>query len=274
MLDRIQEELIKPDSGERIRFRFLALDYLMGGMRKGQLIVLGSMDSSRIGRAFACSLVSNVCLKDGKSCYLVSMDASADYTVKQIVRIRQDIKYHGAFFPDKYAPEEEEDYGDKIKKAFENWKKAKLWIDDTHTGSFKGLVSRIKKIKESEGIDLILIDNLMHICDRHFDTKNIFRMLKQLAVELGCPILVIMEHKRSAWKKGVYKPVQMDFWNAGQIEENADVILSLSGNFSSPPEDARECDVIIHKHGWCENTTAQIIYDPHINCFKDIIPEN
>ena len=119
-----EQNLLNTEEFVGIKTGFINLDFFTDGFANGQLIILGARPS--MGKTtFACSLVDNVCVKDGKSCVFYTSEMSVNRTIERIIRIHGDVKYD---------EKDGEVYTEKIKSASEKVKKARLWLDDTCVG--------------------------------------------------------------------------------------------------------------------------------------------
>lgn len=110
-----------------------------------------------------------------------------------------------------------------------------FYIDDTPSLSLTRLRSKAFRLKQTNGIKLIIIDylQLMEGADegngnREQEISKISRGLKKLARELDIPIIALSQLSRDVEKRGVTKRPQLsDLRDSGAIEQDADMVIFL-----------------------------------------------
>jgi replicative DNA helicase len=107
---------------------------------------------------------------------------------------------------------------------------AGLFVDDTPNVPWADLVSGARKMRRSEGIDLLIVDYLGLIrhpdprMPRHEQVAEISKGLKQLARELDIPVVVLSQLSREAQGK---RPNLAQLRESGSVEQDADVVVLL-----------------------------------------------
>jgi len=105
-----------------------------------------------------------------------------------------------------------------------------LEIDDTPGISLSQVRSRAKRMHR-KGLDLVVVDylQLMALSDpkmsRVQGMGEISRGMKQLARELGIPVILLSQLNRSVDSRQDKRPLMSDLRDSGEIEQDADVIL-------------------------------------------------
>jgi replicative DNA helicase len=110
-----------------------------------------------------------------------------------------------------------------------------FFIDETTTLSIGQLVARAHRLKSERGLDLLIIDNLQLLrTDSHanFGTSRkssleITRQLKNLAKDLGIPVLALSQLPSKFERRDDPRPRLDEFSDRGAIEQDADLILFL-----------------------------------------------
>src|SRR5438132_11961933 len=85
------------------------------------------------------------------------------------------------------------------------------------------------------GLDLLVIDylQLIEVTDRAAGDNRtqqvsyISRSLKNLARELGCPVIALSQLSRETEKRNPPIPILSDLRESGGIEQDADIVLML-----------------------------------------------
>lgn len=108
-----------------------------------------------------------------------------------------------------------------------------LFIDQSGTLSLATLRSRARRLKRTNGLNLIVIDylQLMHSPTRRSsdnrtaEVSEITRGLKQIAKDLDVPILALSQLSRAPEIREDKRPLLSDLRESGSIEQDADVVI-------------------------------------------------
>lgn len=93
--------------------------------------------------------------------------------------------------------------------------------------------ARCRKQQASMGLDLVVIDYLQLIngsgknSSRQDEVANISRSLKQMARELGIPVIALAQLSREVEKREDKRPIMADLRESGSIEQDADIVMFL-----------------------------------------------
>lgn len=120
------------------------------------------------------------------------------------------------------------------KKSAVHVKYSNLVIDDTPCSTVAYIRSKCKEISEQEqDLKLVIIDYLQLMgADIHCDSRDeelteISKGLKQLAVELKCPVIVLAQLPNTVDRRSDKRPRLEDLKKVAGIEKNADTVLLL-----------------------------------------------
>ena len=127
---------------------------------------------------------------------------------------------------------------DDWKKLIEAKKKiesSKISISYTKTLSVEEVIDECRKVKNEQGLDLVMIDyvQLMTTTDsnvtnnRSIQCSTISRKLKLLAKELDIGIILVSQLSRDAEERADHRPILADLRECGAIEIDADKILFI-----------------------------------------------
>jgi replicative DNA helicase len=208
---------------------FASLDAATGGMRHGDLILVGARPSV------------------GKSSYLetVAENAAASGHFVVYVSIEQDqeqVMYRFASRAGKLSssaliegPKHDSDWA-ALWDLAEARSKTSLHLLDARgatTTSIRAMIERIS-MQERHAVDLVVIDYLQLLADskeRGESTADYYaritRSLKLLARELRAPVLVLSQLSREPEHRGSREPQLSDLRSSGALEQDADVVLML-----------------------------------------------
>ena len=231
---------------------FPDLDRLIGGgLKPGEMFVLAARPS--IGKtALALNIIRNIINRepDGPGSRKKVAFFSLEMTDKQIIQrlLCTEAKVPlSAIYEGSLQPVDTQRLG----AAVDNLRLAHLFIDSTSAISVFELRAKARKMKELNGIDLIVIDylQLMRAGDRSAESRQvevaaISGGLKAIAKELNVPVLVLAQLSRESEKSTNPKenplPKLSHLRESGAIEQDADVVVFLHRNRDESKEDNAE----------------------------------
>lgn len=126
----------------------------------------------------------------------------------------------------------------KLNKVMKIVSKLPFFIDDTPTLSTQDIRSKIKSILlEQNELGLVIIDYIQLMgslnskqTNRVQELSEITRNLKGLAREFNIPIIALSQLSRNVDNRINQRPILSDLRESGSIEQDADLILMLSGS--------------------------------------------
>ena len=227
---------------------FPDLDRLIGGgLKPGEMFVLAARPS--IGKtALALNIVRNIINRetDGPASRKKVAFFSLEMTDRQIIqrllcteaKVPLSAIYEGSL---------QDVDTQRLAAAVDSLRRANLYIDSTSAISVFELRAKARKLKELNGIDLIVIDylQLMRAGDRSAESRQvevaaISGGLKAIAKELNVPVLVLAQLSRESEKSTNPKenplPKLSHLRESGAIEQDADLVVFLHRN----RDDAKE----------------------------------
>ncbi len=194
---------------------------LSGGLRPGQLVVWGGRPGS--GKTAA---MNQVVLNAGRK-HRPGLICSLEMTAGEIA--------------------------ERGRKMIQRHEFAELPVWFAECGEFSKLAGLIRLAKRRHSIQLAAVDYLQLIESpigrnelRERQVATMSRALKRLAMELQIPILLGSQLNRESEKRG--RPSLADLRESGAIEQDADIVILISGDAES---DERELIVAKHRGGPC-----------------------
>jgi replicative DNA helicase len=107
-------------------------------------------------------------------------------------------------------------------------------LDDKDVATIPSIKSKLRRLKIEKGsLDLVIIDYLQLMQSTIFlgnkvqEVTEISRGLKQMAMELGTPIIALAQLSRNVESRIDKRPVLSDLRDSGSIEQDADAVLML-----------------------------------------------
>lgn len=237
------------DTGYRL------LNRKINGLKKEELIILAARPA--VGKsAFAVQLALNVAgvrkrSEEKKSVAFFALEMSNDQLTSRIVANVADIeagKLHtGRLDSSEWA---------SFRTAVDALENVKIYLDDSTTTSVGDVRSKCRKLKQSSGLDLVIIDYLQLLKSSSRDEKRkavrqeevseISRMLKQMAKELKIPVIALSQLSRKLEDRGDNdkRPKLSDLRESGSLEQDADIVMFLHSEDKYERDESKHTGVV------------------------------
>jgi replicative DNA helicase len=204
---------------EGLKTQFTEFDRMTHGLQDSELIILAARPS--MGKtALALNIAKNIALRD-KVVAFFSLEMSKETLLRRLLS--------GA--PDRKA-------------RLERLMDTKLFIDETPGISLAEMRAKARRLKQQEGLDLIMVDYLQLMTgkgeNRTQEVSALSRGLKGLAKELQVPLIALSQLSRATEQRADKRPMLSDLRESGAIEQDADVVA------------------FIHREGYYDRANAEI----------------
>lgn len=248
-------------------YGYWALQAHTGGMRPGQMIVVGG----RPGHG-KTALMLNVaaCVADqGFPVGFVSLEMTRDEILTRMACSHGQVDAGKAFQGTLDATE-----WDLYCKALTEVRLWPLFINDDSTMTIGRIKSAARSLVRNKGVKLLVIDYLQLLsADASYDNRVaeltfISKQIKQLAKTLPIPILVgsQLNRKMEDRDKGDRSPRMADLKDTGSIEQDADVVFLIDKKKNG---DEFDFDIITAKQRSGPTDTKPIDYQGEFVRFKE-----
>jgi len=282
-LNKVANKLIEPGTGTG----YPELDNLTGGLKPGEMFVLAARPS--IGKtALALNIIRNIALRvppNGirKKIAFFSLEMSAEQIGQRMLCTEAGVSLSSIIDHSFKASEMH-----RLTKAADSLKDAEVFIDPTGGISVYELRAKARKLKESNNIDLVVVDylQLMRAGDREKESRQvevstISGGLKKLAKDLNIPVLVLAQLNREVDKGQGPKssvPKLSHLRESGAIEQDADVVVFLHRNRDDAKEGANpaalkegvESQLIVEKNRNGKTGKVDLKFFPNLMEFRSI----
>ncbi|MFO0945623.1 MAG: replicative DNA helicase [Planctomycetota bacterium] len=212
-----------------LRTGFPKLDEILTGLVPGQLVILAARPS--MGKtALALDVARHVAADQQKNVAIFSLEMTKQELMDRVIAGLLGVETWKL----KKGELTEADY-ERMGHLFDGLKRHPLYIDDDPDTTIANLRSKARRHQMEHGLDLLIIDylQLIEVTDRASgenrtqQVSHISRSLKNLARELGCPILALSQLSRSVEQRTPAIPILSDLRDSGTIEQDADIVLML-----------------------------------------------
>jgi replicative DNA helicase len=230
---------------------FPDLDDLLGGLRPGQLVVVGARPGG--GKtAFSLSVAAKVVLA-GEGVLFLSMEMPADQIADRLLAMGSGVPMSKLTRGQSLTPAEVERLA---RAAGPEWVGGTaLYVDDAPDQPAQRVAAKLRRAVRRQGVSLAVVDYLQLVRPenpRENRTQQVglaARRMKQAARECGVPVILLCQLNRQVEQRGGDRPRLSDLRESGEIEQHADMVLLLHTRPDQTPEQpVWLVDVIVAKN--------------------------
>ena len=229
-----------------------ALDKILGGLHKSDLIILAARPS--VGKsAFSFDICRHVAVEAKKTVAIFSLEMPAIQVIERM--LSQQIRVN--LWNLRMSKMTDDDYK-KYSVGAGKLADSKIFVDDTPGINIMQLRTKARKLMLEHNLDLIMIDylqlmqgNIKSQDNRAQEIAEISRSLKILARELNIPIIALSQLNRAVENRQEKIPQLSDLRESGSIEQDADLVMFLGRDVNEEVDEMNpiyKVDVFIAKH--------------------------
>lgn len=257
---------------------FIDIDKITNGLNNSHLIILAARPA--MGKtALAVNIAEGVCFKNNIPVGIFSLEMTAEQLVHRIISSQSEVESEKIRSGSLNALEFQ-----RVVESVNEMRQHVMVIDDTPGLKINDLRARARRMKESYGIGLLVIDYLQLLSgsssfkaqeSRQNEISEISRQLKTLARELDIPILCLAQLSRKVEERTGHKPLMSDLRESGSIEQDADIImLLLRREYYDPNDRPGQANVIIAKNRHGSVGEVLLTYRKELAQFANYVPMN
>lgn len=265
--ERFEHLSANPESKRGVPSGFTALDNVLSGFQKSDLIILAARPS--MGKTtFALDLARNAALKHGASVGIFSLEMSDQQLVDRMLAAEAGVdswKLRTGRLSNDHEYE-------ALQQAMQKLHKAPIHIIDEAAMNIVKMRSAARRLKNEYGLDMLIVDYLQLMSPTL--TKNsdsmvqqiteISRSLKILAKEMEIPVIALSQLSRAVEQRGG-KPRLSDLRDSGSIEQDADVVMFIHRedkmNKDKEAERPNIAEILVEKHRNGAVGVAELYFD-------------
>jgi len=214
------------------------MDKKLGGLHKSDLLILAGRPS--MGKT---SLATNIAFNIAKAYRRGPLDGGGEGSIEGGVvgffSLEMSAEQLAARVLSEAAeiPSEQIRRGDMTDSEFRRFLEAAsalqncpLYIDDTPALPISQLAARARRLKRTQGLDVLIIDYLQLLKGSSKDNRvqevsEITQGLKAIAKELDIPVIALSQLSRQVENREDKRPQLADLRESGSIEQDADVVM-------------------------------------------------
>ena len=206
-------------------------DAITNGLQKSDLILLAARPG--VGKtSFAMNIATNVAIEQNKRVAIFDLEMSKAQLMQRalasVAKVNLTHVLRGTMDQDEWK---------RLWTAEKKLAESLIYLDDSSMTTPLDIISKCRKLKMTEGLDLIVIDYLQLMKasnkgessggNRTQEVSDITRMLKVAAKDLNVPIILLSQLSRMVEQREDHRPILSDLRESGSIEQDADIVLFL-----------------------------------------------
>ncbi|WP_397536676.1 replicative DNA helicase [Rummeliibacillus pycnus] len=252
---------------------FRDLDRLTAGFQRGDLIIVAARPS--VGKtAFALNVAQAVGTQTTENVAIFSLEMGAEQLVMRMLcaegNIDAQVLRTGALNSEDWR---------KLTMATGTLSRAGIYIDDSAGVRVSEIRAKCRRLKQEQGLGMILIDYLQLIQgsggagqNRQQEVSEISRSLKALARELEVPVIALSQLSRGVEQRQDKRPMMSDLRESGSIEQDADIVAFLyrEDYYDKQTEDANTIEIIVAKQRNGPTDTVKLAFKKEFNKFVSV----
>ena len=212
-------------------------DMLDGGLRGGQLVIIGArpgMGKSAIADTIGLHVALNLGLPVGK----FSMEMQNQEGAQRALPAVGKIPLHALRRPERMNDEQ----WSKLSHGVEMLRNIPFYSNDKGGLNINQIRTKARLLRRRHGLKLLIVDYLQLMsgtdsrAPRTYQLEEASRGLKSLAKELKIPVIALVQVSRGVEKEVDQMPRMSDIKDCGAIEQDADIILMLNRPIVSKPD--------------------------------------
>ena len=276
-MDRLQDLFAKKSDVTGIPTGFTELDKITAGLQAKDLIILAARPS--MGKtALSLNMAINATIKHKKKVAYFSLEMSREQLMFRILSMESRIGLSDI----RVGKIKNSDWKTLVDTA-SRISPAPLFIDDTSDVGPNEILSKCRRLKNREGLDLIVVDYLQlmdvkhKVESRERAVSEISKMLKKIAKELDVAIVALSQLNRSVESRSIKKPLLSDLRESGSIEQDADVIMMIYREDYYENENSNSsgvAEIIVGKQRNGPTGKVSLAWIPEYGTFANLAPKS
>lgn len=276
--DRIDEMHREKGKLRGIPTGFTALDELLAGLQRSDLIILAARPS--VGKTtFALDIARNVAVRSKVPTAIFSLEMSKEQLVDRMLCAEAGVELW-KMRNGKLSDRDDADDFPRIGHAMGVLSEAPIFIDDFGSANIMDIRTKSRRLQMEHGLGFIIIDYLQLMegrtrsDNRVQEISEISRGLKQIAKELNVPVLALSQLNRSVELRQPPIPKLADLRESGSIEQDADIVMFIyreaahKKDIEFDRKHIAEIHVAKHRNG--PTGMRELYFDSQRVCFKNL----
>jgi replicative DNA helicase len=268
---KIEERYENRDTLSGVSSGFYDLDAMTSGFQASDLVIIAARPS--MGKtAFVLNIAQHVAVEQNLPVAVFSLEMSKEQLVQRMLCAEAKIDANrlrtGLMHTNDWT---------HLAVAMGRLGEAPIYIDDSAMINALEIRAKCRRLKsETKGqLGLVVIDYIQLMQGRKVtdnrvqEVSEISRSLKQLAREIGVPVLALSQLSRAVESRQNKRPMLSDLRESGSIEQDADIVMFIyRDEYYNPESEQRgEAEIIIAKQRNGPTGTADLLFQSSITRF-------
>jgi replicative DNA helicase len=223
---------------------YLDLDDRTLGFQDGNLIILAARPS--VGKsAFAINLAYNIAEKNNHVAFF-SLEMSAEQIVTRMLSTVSSINNQALQSGNINSRQWRQ-----VEHAATLLSRLNIYFDDAASSNVGEVYTKCRQLKQENKLDFVVIDYLQLLTgtgnyggNRVVEVSEISRRLKNLARDLGVPVLALSQLSRNVEQRTDKRPNMADLRESGSIEQDADIVMFMYRDDYYNPETTSQPNIV------------------------------
>jgi len=255
---------------------FTALDNILAGLQKSDLIILASRPS--LGKsAMAVNFAANIAINKKIPVGIFSLEMSKDQIIDRLIASLANVDLW-RLRTGRLSSEGENNDFSRIQHAMSILSEAPIYVDDASSSNVLQMRAMARRLQASHGLGLIIIDYLQLMESRNpmanivQQVSEISKALKGLARELNVPVLALSQLSRAVEHRSPQIPRLADLRESGSLEQDSDVVLLIyrEDRYNTETSKKNIAEIIIAKHRNGPIGKVELYFDDQRVCFRNL----
>lgn len=198
------------------------IDQCLGGLHRSDLVIIGARPS-----AGKTAFMLNIADRCGVPAGICSGEQAHEQIGARMISMNGKVSAHKM----RLAKELDASDWTGITAGVSKLQNREIWINDQPAPTIEQIIRQARQWKHQRGIKILLIDYIQRIKakapTKREEVGLIAQSLKELARELDIPVVCLAQVNRSVDQRADKNPLMSDLKEAGEIEQEADVVMTL-----------------------------------------------
>ncbi len=203
---------------------FTDLDRVLGGLQRGDLIIIAARPS--LGKSTLAMNILRNAAGQGAVCAAFSLEMGREHLALRLLCAEAEVVGHRLRVGVLTDAEQS-----RVMESIGALSDLPIYIDDSAVQTVPQMRSKLRRLHVERAVDLIVVDYLQLISgsgvrgeNRVTELGHITRSLKAIARDLNVPVIAISQLSRAIEQRQDHHPMLSDLRESGSIEQDADVV--------------------------------------------------
>ena len=256
-----------------LRTGYYDWDHMTQGLVAGNLIIIAGRPG--MGKtSFAINVAQHVAIRERTAVGVFSLEMGDTELATRILASEGNLPF-GLLRAANLSENQWQHLYDTIRTVRES----PLFIDDSPNPSMAEIASKARRLKAEHNLGLLIVDYLqlmqagIRFESRQLEIAYISRGLKQLAKDLGIPVIALSQLSRQTERRaGDHRPQLSDLRESGAIEQDADMVCFVYRDEiynKDDPEVKGLAELIVSKHRNGQTGTVHLVFVGETTSFRN-----